>query len=224
MNLAAIDWDWDFIGEILPELLDGLWVTVQATLYGITLAMVLGLVLAMLRRVPLRIVQWPVIGFVEFVRSTPILVQLFFLFFVLPNFGIVLSAMQAGVIGLGVHYASYTSEVYRAGIENVARGQWEAAVALNLPRRSVWGRVVLPQAIPTVIPALGNYLVAMLKDAPVLSAITVIGVLTTGKRICSTTFQCFEAYTMVGVLFLAVSIPLAMAVRYLEKRYAYQRT
>lgn len=217
-------WDWGFVVDILPRLLEGLWLTVKITLLGITLAMVLGLGLAMLRRSSYRSVSWPVAGLIEFVRSTPLLTQLFFLFFVLPSVGIVLPAFTAGVLGLGIHYASYTSESYRAGIDSVERGQWEAATALNLPRRVVWTAVVLPQAIPTVLPALGNYVVAMLKDAPLVSTITVIELLGTAKAIQSESFRGLEPFTLAGVLFLAVSVPAAFLVRLLERRYGFERT
>ena len=226
-------WDWDVAWDILPDLLDGLWLTVQLTLVSVVLAAVLGLVLALLRRSRFRVVRWPVGLVVEFIRSTPLLVQLYFLFFVLPTVTlpaipgltdrIVLSAWQAAVIGLGVHYACYTSESYRAGIESVPQGQWEAAVAVNLSTIETWRSVVLPQAIPTVIPALGNYLVAAFKDAPLASVITLGGILTAAREIRSDTFRGVEAFTETGLLFLAVSIPAALFVRYLEKRYGYQR-
>ncbi|MBW3546972.1 MAG: ectoine/hydroxyectoine ABC transporter permease subunit EhuD [Actinobacteria bacterium] len=216
-------WDWDIAQRMMPELLRGLSVTLQATLVGITVAMVLGLVLAMARRSSLPVVRWPVVGFIEFVRSTPLLVQLFFLFFVLPDLGVRLSGFTAGVLGLGLHYATYTSEAYRSGIENVEKGQWEAAVACNLSTRTTWGSVVLPQAIPTVIPALGNYLVAMLKDAPLLSTIAVLELLAVARQLNSQLFRPLEAFSLAALLFLAVSIPAAILVRYLEKRYGYSR-
>lgn len=118
-------WDWDFALEILPDIVRGLWQTVQATLLGITIGMILGLVLALLRRSGVRLISWPTAAVIEFIRGTPLLVQLFFIFFVLPSFGITIGAFASLVIGLGIHYAAYTSESYRAGIENVVRGQWE---------------------------------------------------------------------------------------------------
>jgi polar amino acid transport system permease protein len=220
----AATWDWDFVWEILPDLLRGLWVTIQATAVGITIAVTLGLVLALLRRSRFRLVSWPTAFAIEFIRGTPLLVQLFFLFFVLPDLGVVLGGFTAGVIGLGVHYATYCSEVYRSGIESVERGQWEAATALNLSPQTTWRSVILPQAVPTVIPALGNYLVAMFKDAPLLFSITVIELLATARNISNVTFRSLEAYTLAGLLFLAVSIPSAMLVRRLEGRFGYTRT
>jgi polar amino acid transport system permease protein len=217
------DWDWNFALEILPLLLKGLRITVQATILGILVAMALGLVLAMARRSQRKLISWPVGGLVEAVRSTPLLAQLFFLYFVLPEFGIVLSPLVLGVFGLGLHYACYTSESYRAGIESVPRGQWEAAVALNMSQPTRWRTVILPQAIPTVIPALGNYLVAMFKEAPLLSTVTVPELLAEARSIQSVSFRGLEPFTMAGVLFLAVSIPAAVLVRFLERRFGYVR-
>jgi polar amino acid transport system permease protein len=214
-----VEWDWEYAIEILPDLLDGLRLTVVATLAGIVVALVLGLGLALLRRSRNRLVRWPTAAIIEFIRSTPLLVQLFFLFYVLPEAGLVIPPFTAGVIGLGLHYATYTSEVYRSGIEGVPRGQWEASVACNLSATATWTRIILPQAIPRVIPALGNYLVAMFKEAPLLFTITVVELLATAQNLAASDFQPVESYTMAGVLFLAVSIPTAIGVRYLEKRF-----
>ena len=216
-------WDWQFALEILPELGRAFIVTVEATLAGSAVAMVLGLVLALLRRSRKRLVSYPTVGFIEFVRSTPLLVQLYFLFFVLPNYGVTLSPFVTGVVVLGLHYATYTSEVYRAGIEGVPRGQWEAARAMNLSRGRTWSSVILPQAIPAVIPALGNYVNAMFKDTPLLSAITVVELLNQAKAIGSQTFRYLEPVTMVGVFFLLVSYATAFLVRRLEVRLAHPR-
>ena len=216
------DWDWEYTRDILPDLLDGLVVTLQATFFGIILAMALGLVFAILRRSEVKLVSWPTAWVIEFIRSTPLLVQLYMLFYVLPHYGVRIDAFTTGVIGLGVHYATYTSEVYRSGIEGVPRGQWEASTALNLSTITTWTRIVLPQAIPVVIPALGNYLIAMFKEVPLLATITVLDVLGEGKAACTRTFQCVEPYTLVGLLFLAVSIPSSILVRQLEVRLARQ--
>ncbi len=217
-----MNFDWAFAWEIMPDLIEGLGVTIQATLLGIVLAMILGLGLAILRRSPIRAISWPTAWVVEFIRSTPLLVQLYMLLYVLPATGIRLDALTTGVVALGVHYATYTSEVYRSGIESVPRGQWEASTALSLSPVNTWGQVVLPQAVPVVIPALGNYLIAMFKEVPLLATITVLDVLGEGRAACSRTFQCLEPYTMVGLLFLAISIPSSIVVRQLEVRLARQ--
>ncbi|MCY1202602.1 MAG: ectoine/hydroxyectoine ABC transporter permease subunit EhuD [Achromobacter veterisilvae] len=210
--------DWSFALEILPTLGSALIVTIQATLLGMLVAVTLGLVLAMLRRSRLRIVSLPVAFLIEFVRSTPLLVQMYFLFYVLPLSGVRMSPLATGIVALGLHYATYCAEVYRAGIEAVPRGQWEAATALNLSRWRTAADVVLPQAIPPVVPALGNYLVAMFKDTPLLSAITVVELLQQSKMIGSATFRYTEPLTLVGLLFLALSLVAAWGVRGLEAR------
>lgn len=215
-------WDTEFALSIIPDLWRGMVVIVQATVMGITIAMVLGLVLALGRRSKVRLIRMPVAGFIEFVRSTPLLVQLFFLYFALPDFGIRMSSMTTLVLALGVHYATYASEAYRAGIDNVDKGQWETAIALNLDTRTTWTKVILPQAIPKVLPALGNFLNAMIKDAPLGASIGVIGVLFVASAIGSRTFNYVEPFTLAGFLFLAVSIPAAILVRFLEKRYGYE--
>lgn len=208
--------DWAFAFEILPTLGKALIITIQATLLGMLLAIVLGLVLALLRRARLKIISAPAAFFIEFIRSTPLLVQMYFLFYVLPVTGVQMSPLTTGILALGVHYAAYCAEVYRAGIEAVPRGQVEAATALNMsPWRTAIG-VVLPQAIPPVVPALGNYLVAMFKDTPLLSAITVVELLQQSKMIGSATFRYTEPLTLVGVLFLLLSLIAAYGVRRLE--------
>lgn len=212
-------WDWDFAGQILPALLNGLKITVIATAAGSLIAFVLGLILAVLGRGP-RPIRIVVRGFVEFVRSTPLLVQVYFLFFVLPNFGVVLSALTVGILALGLHYATYTSEVYRAGIDAVPRGQWEAATALSLPRSRVWTGVVLPQAVPRVLPALGNYVISMFKETPLLIGIGVLDIVGQAREVGGTAFRYVEAYTLAGLLFLLLSYPAGLAVRRLERRVA----
>ncbi|WP_454669297.1 ectoine/hydroxyectoine ABC transporter permease subunit EhuD [Achromobacter kerstersii] len=210
--------DWSFALEILPTLGSALVITIEATVLGMLVAVTLGLVLAMLRRSRLRIVSLPTAFVIEFIRSTPLLVQMYFLFYVLPLTGAQMSPLVTGVIALGLHYATYCAEVYRAGIEAVPRGQWEAATALNMSRWRTAVGVVLPQAIPPVVPALGNYLVAMFKDTPLLSAITVVELLQQSKMIGSATFRYTEPLTVVGVLFLALSLVAAWGVRGLEAR------
>ncbi|MFY3626355.1 ectoine/hydroxyectoine ABC transporter permease subunit EhuD [Achromobacter xylosoxidans] len=210
--------DWSFALEILPTLGSALLITIQATVLGMLVAVTLGLALALLRRSRLAVLSLPTAFVIELVRSTPLLVQMYFLFYVLPLTGVQMSPLATGIVALGLHYATYCAEVYRAGIEAVPRGQLEAARALNMsPWRTAVG-VVLPQAIPPVVPALGNYLVAMFKDTPLLSAITVVELLQQSKMIGSTTFRYTEPLTLVGVLFLALSLIAAWGVRGLEAR------
>jgi polar amino acid transport system permease protein len=214
-------WDWSYVAEILPVLAGAAVVTIEATLIGFALAAVMGLVLAILRfAVPA--LSWPVAALVEFIRSTPLLIQIFFLFFVFPEFGIVLDAFTAGVLALGLHYGAYCSEVYRAGLEAVPRGQWEAAIALNLGQTTTFRDIILPQALPPIVPALGNYLVALFKETPLLSAIAVLELMQTAKILGSETFRYNEPITLVGLFFLAMSLVSAAAIRLVE-RYLKRR-
>lgn len=210
--------DINYALSVLPSLLKGMGETLRFTICGMALAAILGLFLALCRRSKLKIVSGPASWLIEFIRSTPFLVQLYFLFFVLPGIGISLSPFSAGLIGLGTHYSAYTAEVYRAGIEAVPVGQWEAAIALNFSKRHTWTSIVLPQALPPMIPALGNYLIAMFKETPQLAAITVVEMLTVAKIEASHTFRYLEPFTLVGVLFLALSYPSSLIIRSLEKR------
>jgi polar amino acid transport system permease protein len=221
--------DWGFFFAMVPDFLEALWVTVQATIAGFAVAIVIGLFLALGRRSTRPYVRWPFSFFIEFIRSTPLLIQLYFLFYALPAVSWLpesvrlLDPLPALIIGLGIHYATYCSEAYRAGIESVPAGQWEASTAMNLNSTTTWTNVILPQAIPNVLPALGNYLVAGFKDAPLGSSIQVTGVLFFADTVSSRTFRPVESYTLVGLGFLAVSIPAAFLIRRLERRIGYER-
>jgi polar amino acid transport system permease protein len=215
-----VTWSWDFVDEILPELLKGLELTVLATLLASLLSLSLGLTWALLRRSRRALVRRSVAGFIEFVRRTPLLVQLYFVFFVLPTAGITLSPLAAGVITLGVHYSTYTSEIYRAGIGAVPVGQWEAAAALDLPKVQLWRRVILPQAIPNVLPALGNTIIAMFKETALLSAITVEELMQRAKVIGTETYQYTEPLIVAGFFYFVLSYGSSVAIRAWERRLA----
>lgn len=214
-------WNWSFtVDTVLPQLWKGLIVTIEATFLGSLLAFSLGLVLAVFRFsfTPLRQLTR---AFVEFVRSTPLLVQLFFLYYALPITGFQLPAFATGVIGIGVHFSTYASEVYRAGIEGVPRGQWEAATALSLPGGRTWISVILPQAIPRVVPALGNYVIMMFKYTPLLSAITILDLVGRAENLGANTFRYVESLTLAGMFFLVLSLLAAFLVRGLERRLGH---
>ena len=210
----------DYALQILPQLLHGAVITLQATIGGMAFAVVGGLVLAVMRMSGLRILRWTATAFVEFVRSTPLLIQLFFVFYVLPRYGFQLNPFVAGILALGIHYSSYTSEVYRAGIQAVPRGQWEAAAALNLSPAGTWLRVILPQAIPPIVPVLGNYLIAMFKDTPILFTISVHELFFEALSEAGRTYRYFEPITLVGLIFLVLSLGSALSLRKLENRLA----
>ena len=209
-------WDWSFAFEILPLLARAAVVTIEATALGFVIAASLGLVLAG-TRIAFPRTALPISILVELIRSTPLLIQIFFIYFVFPKWGIVIDAFAAGVIAIGIHYAAYCSEVYRAGFDNVARGQWEASTALNLSTWTTFRDIIIPQAIPPVVPALGNYLVALFKETPLLSAIAVLELMQTAKIIGSQTFRYTEPITLVGAFFLVMSLVSAAGIRGLER-------
>ncbi|MFH0519640.1 ectoine/hydroxyectoine ABC transporter permease subunit EhuD [Streptomyces sp. M41] len=213
-----MDWDWGAVADFMPRFWDGLLLTLQILALGSLISFALGLVWALLMRTPTRWVRWPVGAVTEFIRNTPLLVQLFFLFYVLPEWGFTFSALTTGVFAIGLHYSTYTMQVYRAGIEAVPAGQWEAATALNLPVTKTWRAVILPQAIRRVVPALGNYVIAMLKDTPILMTITVMEMLGEARLFAQDSFQFTEPLTVIGVAFIFIAYPASLLVRALERR------
>ncbi|MCZ7582911.1 MAG: ectoine/hydroxyectoine ABC transporter permease subunit EhuD [Deltaproteobacteria bacterium] len=212
-------WRWDFFWSILPAILNGFVVTVHATLLSFAVALVIGLVFALARRSPRAALSRPARAVTDFVRGTPLLVQLYFLYYVLPLAGLKFPALTIGIFGLGLHYATYIAEIYRAGIDAVPRGQWEAAAALDLRPWYLWTRVILPQAIPPIIPALGNRLIALFKETPLLAAITVAEMLLVAREIGDEHFSYLEPYTAVGLFFLIASLVSSAGVTWLERKY-----
>lgn len=211
------DFDWSVVADFMPRFWDGVLVTLEALLFGSLIAFALGLVWAFAQRSDQKWVSWPVTGITEFIRNTPLLVQLFFFFYVLPEWGPSLSPLATGILGLGLHYSTYISEVYRAGIDGVPVGQWEAATALSLPKTRTWLAVVLPQAIRRVVPALGNYVVSMLKDSPMIAIIGALGMLGQAQAYRNETFTS-EAITVVGIAFIVIAYPASLLLRALERR------
>ncbi len=211
-----MSWDSAFAWSILPQLLSGLETTLLATLLATALSLVIGLVFALGRRSKIVEIRVVVGSFVEFIRRTPILVQIYFIYFVLPEIGIVLPGFATGVIALGLHTGAYMSEVYRAGIESVPRGQWEAAKALNYTPRETWLKVILPQAIPPMVPALGNYTILMFKDSSLLSIIAVPELMSMARNIGNDTYRYLEPMTVVALIYCVMSIVAAGLIRWLE--------
>ncbi|MFD6417860.1 ectoine/hydroxyectoine ABC transporter permease subunit EhuD [Streptomyces sp. NPDC060194] len=205
----------------MPAFWDGVLVTLQVLLLGSLISFSLGLVWAIAFRAPTRFVRWPVGVVTEFIRTTPLLVQLFFLFFVLPEWGVQFSTLTTGILAIGLHYSTYTAQVYRAGIEAVPAGQWEAATALSLPAHRTWCAVILPQAVRRVVPALGNYVVAMLKDTPILAGIGVLEMLQQARLSSAQSFEFTEPLTVVGVAFVLIACPASLLLRALERRLVH---
>ncbi|MDN7671729.1 amino acid ABC transporter permease [Burkholderia oklahomensis] len=204
--------------DFLPILLKGAIVTVEITLCAFVLSSVLGLGLALMRVSPNRALSHAAAAVVNVIRGLPIIVQLFYIYFVLPDLGVQLSAFQAGFIGLGIAYSAYQAENFRAGIEAIDRGQIEAAQSIGMRGAMIMRRVVLPQAFRIALPPYGNTLVMMLKDSSLASTITVAEMTRAGQLIASSTFQNMTVYTLVALLYLALSLPLVYGLRRIERR------
>ncbi|KEO51450.1 ectoine/hydroxyectoine ABC transporter permease subunit EhuD [Thioclava indica] len=210
------NWNWAFTWEILPKLLHAALNTLLAAGLGYAIAVVLGLILALAQRTPSRAVTFVIREFVEFIRSTPLILQIFFVYYVGPQFGLRLGPWTAGMIAIGLHYSAYLSEVYRGGLQAVPKGQWEACTALNLSPAKTYWRIIIPQAIPSALAGMGNYLVGIFKDTPMLSVIGVAELMHTANAIGSSSYRYLEPYTLVGIIFLAISLPTAALIRIFE--------
>jgi polar amino acid transport system permease protein len=211
--------DFGFIEQFLPTMMKGLEITVEATLGGYAIALIVGLVLALGRRSKIRAVRIVCRLYIDFMRCTPLLVQLYFAFYVLPSFGIRFEALTTGILVLGLNIGAYVAEVYRAGIDAVPVGQWEAARSLGLASVPVWSLVIMPQALPPMLPPLGNMLIGLFKETPLLAAITVIDVFGSANSIAGLTYRYTEPYTAAAIILLAVSLIAAMLVRRMEWRF-----
>src|SRR4051812_411689 len=208
--------------EVLREyggaLLAGLGMTVALTFVVIVLALMLAVPVALMRLsrdLPLRTIASV---YVEVIRGTPLLLQLVYIYYVLPNIGINLDPILAAIVGLTLNYTAYMSEVFRGGIIAVPRNQWEAAATVGMTRARAFRRIILPQALRIVTPALGNYFISLFKDTALASVVTVQELTFTGQIISARSYQYFTIYTATGILYLSVGYPAALFVRWLEKR------
>lgn len=211
-------WDWKYVWAALPELLSAfVQVTLVVTIAGSAIAAVLGLMIAILRRTAPKPVAVALSFFVNFVRMTPIVVQLLFVYYAFTE----INPLTLGIVIFGIHYATYMAEVYRAGIEAVPVGQWEATTALSMSPRRTWQAVIIPQALRATVPSLGNYVIAMFKDTPFLMAIAVVEMVRAAQLFGGATYRYTEPFVVAGVIFLIASYPTSLLIGRLEKRLAY---
>src|SRR6195256_4768154 len=205
--------------EFLPILLQGVWLTILVTIGSLMLATILGLLWALLRVSGVRALSGISASLINVIRGIPIIVLLFYLYFVMPDLGVTLSALQAAILGLGIAYSAYQAENFRAGIEAIDKGQIEAAQTIGMGWWLTMRRVVLPQAVRIVLPPYGNIMIMLLKDSSQASTITVAELALQGKLIASSTFKNMTVFTLVALLYLAMSIPLIVMVGALERRF-----
>ncbi|MGO2003998.1 MULTISPECIES: amino acid ABC transporter permease [Micrococcaceae] len=216
---AAFEWQWSAAADVLPTLLTQfVKVTLLVTVLGTVIASLLGLVIAMAIRVLPRPLSEAVKWVANVIRMTPIIIQLLFASYAFLS----LDLITIGVIVYGIHYATYMSEVYRAGIDSVPKGQWEATTALSMSTLRTWTAIIIPQALRATIPALGNYAISMFKDTPYLLVIGVVDMVNAARIYGGDTYRYTEAFTLVGIIFLLASYPTSLLIGRLEKRLAYK--
>jgi His/Glu/Gln/Arg/opine family amino acid ABC transporter permease subunit len=213
MDLLNLDVAKEYIGVLLQ----GLAITVFLTLIVIAMSAVLAIPVALARMSSSRLIRLPVDAYVEVARATPLLLQLIYMYYVLPSIGIRLPQMLCAFIGLTFNYTAYMSEVYRGGINAVAQGQWLAAAALGMTDSLAFRRIILPQAVRIVIPSLGNYFISLFKDTALCSVVGVQELLFKGQIISARSFQYFTIYTLTAILYFSVGYPAAIFVRWLER-------
>jgi polar amino acid transport system permease protein len=202
----------------LPSLLHGAMITIAVSLLAFGLALVFGLVTGIARisrLMPLRVVA---ACYIQFIRGTPLLLQLFFIYYVLPYVGIVLTPFVSGLTGLTLNYAAYMAEVFRSGILAIPKGQWEAGQSVGMSRRLLMRRIILPQAIRIIIPSLGNFFVSIFKDSALVSVITMRDLMFSGQLLASATYKHFEIFAEVAVIYFLISYPTAKFVEWIEAK------
>ncbi|KKK34046.1 amino acid ABC transporter permease [Salinicoccus sediminis] len=214
-------WSWETFIDAFPFVIKGINVTLGLTFTSYVLALAAGFIWLALESTPLRPFNFIIYWIREFIRSTPPIVQIFFLYFawpMVPYIGTSFTPFIAAMIALGVHFSTYIAEVYRSGIESVDKGQWEASKALNFSKKDTWMKIVLPQALPPTIPMLGNYLIILFKEVPLAATIGVVGILSLGRTYGANTWSYIEPLTIVALLFLLLSYPSAVLIRKLEDK------
>lgn len=220
------------VSELLPKLLgEALRIVIIVTILGFILALIVGFILALARVSKSKILNGIVIVFQEIIRGTPLLVQLVYIYYVVPllievivylitgnDQKVEMSPVVAGIIGMGINYGTYISEVIRSAIVSIDKGQIEAGLALGLSRRQAMFRIVIPQAIRNSIPVFGNYLVMLVKDTSLMAYITAQEFLMTTKAYTAQTFLTIESYTILALVYLCICIPLSLVMKLVERK------
>jgi polar amino acid transport system permease protein len=204
--------------NFLPSLLQGAATTIAVSLLAFALAVIFGLAFGIGRISRVAPVRAAAACYIQFIRGTPLLLQLFFIYYVLPYVGIVLTPFVSGVLGLTMNYAAYMAEVFRSGIQAIPKGQWEAGSSVGMSRALLMRRIILPQAIRIIVPALGNFFVSIFKDSALVSVITLRDLMFSGQLLASATYKHFEIFTMVAVIYFLISYPTAKLVEWVEAK------
>lgn len=206
---------------LLPPLLKGVFITIQLTVLSLLLSLIIGFILALLRMSKNKLISSFARVYISIFRGTPLLVQLMYIYFALPAVGINFTAYQAAIIGLALNESAYLAEIFRAGIQSVPKGQTEAAYSIGMRSSMAMRRIILPQAIKNVLPAIGNAAIILLKNSSLAAVITVVELTRQGELLAASTFKTMEVYTLIAILYWILHYPLALLVNYLESKGDY---
>jgi len=210
--------DYIFVQETGSYLLRGALVSVQIAALSCSIGFLFGTVLALTQTGTNKLLRWLVTIFVTAVRGTPMLMQIFIVFYILPQIGIILPAFWSAVLAIGLNSSAYLSQTIRSGISSIGKGQWEAAQVLGFSRIQTLRYIILPQALRVILPTLGNELITLLKDSSLASTIGVVELLKEGSLIISRTYKIIPVYLMVTIIYLVMTTILSVALAYAEKR------
>ncbi|WP_028224079.1 amino acid ABC transporter permease [Paraburkholderia ferrariae] len=210
---------WNNIVEFVPILLDGAVLTIAITLGSLVISTPLAILWLLLKRSRVKAVSTLASAIINVVRGLPMIVLLFYVYFVFPDIGIQLSSIESAIAGLAFAYSTYLAEVFRSGLESVDPGQLEAAKSLGMTRTKAMIRVVFPQAFRVALPPYSSTIVMMLKDSAIASTIAVSEITREGQLIAASTFQNMTVYTLVALFYLAMSLPMMHLTSVLERRF-----
>ncbi|MHB1006644.1 MAG: amino acid ABC transporter permease [Chloroflexota bacterium] len=210
--------DLGFFFLILPQLIAGAWITIQLTVYAIFAGVVLGLFLALARMSTHRVISAPAIAYIEFIRGTPLLAQIFMIYFGLGSLGVNVPDFASGFLALSLNSAAYNAEIFRAGIQSISKGQMEASRSLGLNYAQSMAYVIIPQAFRFCLPPLGNEFIALLKDSSLVAIIGISDLMRVGREINGRTLRSIEVFGYVSLIYLMMTLPLSQIVSAAERR------
>jgi len=211
--------DFSAITPYLHMLLRGAVITIQASSLSLLCGSILGILVGAIRVSPFAPLRALAAGYIYVIRGTPLLIQLFLIYFGLPSLGLNLPAFTAGVIGLTINSSGYVGEIVRGGIEAVPKGQWEASKVLGLSYVHTMRFIILPQAIRNMLPAIGNEFVTLIKESSLLSTLAITELTMVGQQVRSVTYASFETFIMIGIIYLVMTSITSLALQYIEKRW-----
>nr|WP_299245119.1 amino acid ABC transporter permease [uncultured Halomonas sp.] len=216
---VTFQFDWQAAIASIPYLLEGIPWTLLISFGGLAIGFVIGIVFGLARLSPIPLLRWPAIVYIEIFRGTPVLVQVLFIFYGLPQLlGGPINALTAGIAAIALNAGAYISEIVRGGVQSIEKGQREAGLSLGLSRTQAFRYIIWPQALRRMIPALGNQGIVSIKDTSLFSVIGVGELVRQGQVYIATTFTALEVYFMVALMYLAITLSLSLALRLLERR------